>query len=357
MLKITFYGGADEVGRSCIEVQEGNHKLLMDCGVKLGTVEEYPLIKRIPKNIIITHTHLDHAAYLPHIFRKPRNITLYMTKPTRDLLQLMIADYMRVSKNSFDNSQVMNNMLKQCKAIDFDEIVDCGGICFSLHRSGHVLGSASVLIHSVNGNLLYTSDLNTRAGRITDAAEFGLKAKTLVIESTYGERTLPSTKEITSQMIKFVNDTLRRNGRVVIPSFAVGRAQEILLFLDACMKNGLIDPAPVYIDGMIKKALRIYRHNIMYAKEELQRSLLVSDVDPFKSRYIFIPQRQDRSDAIEEGSIIVTTSGMLKGGPVLTYLKHLGNDKRNLLLFVGYQAPGTPGRALLDGARKIRLNG
>ncbi len=357
-MNINFYGGADEVGRSCIEISNGREKLIMDCGVKIGNDEEYPLMKRVPKNIIITHTHLDHAGYLPHIFRRKINRKIFLTQPTRDLMQLMIADYMRVSRNKFDNSKVLNNILSCCRVMNYNELSGTK-IKFSLHNSGHILGSASVLVHSNRGNLLYTSDLNTRNSRIVNSAEQGLKAKTLIIESTYGGKDdiLPPMKDACNEIVMIINNALKKNGRVLIPSFAVGRAQELILLLDSYMKNGIVEPAPIYIDGMIKKALKIFRHNVIYAKEELQRSILVSDVDPFKSKYVFIPKRRDRKDAIQEGSIIITTSGMLKGGPVKTYLKALANDKKNVLLFVGYQAAGTPGRKVLDGAKIVKLNG
>ena len=353
-----FFGGADEVGRSCIEVLDGRHSLLMDYGVKIGAQEEYPTIKKVPKNIVITHAHLDHAAYLPHLFRKERKTNVYMTKPTRDLIQLMIADYMKVSRNNFDNGKVLENLMRNCRIVDYGVVVDAG-VKFSLHNSGHILGSASVLVHNPKGNLLYTSDFSTRSSRIMDPVEMGLSARTAIVESTYGgkDSILPSSKEIGKQLVKIVNSTLKKNGRLLIPSFAVGRGQELVLMLDSYMRNGLIEPAPIYIDGMIKKALHIFRHDVIYAKKELQHSILVSDVDPFKSRYVFVPQSRDRKDAIEEGSIIITTSGMLKGGPVLTYLKELAGERRNTLMFVGYQAPGTPGRKIVDGERSITIHG
>jgi len=154
-MEITFHGGADEVGRSCIEVKLNNKKILLDCGVKIGKVEEYPLInsKKIPSSIVITHAHLDHAAYLAHLFKQKQSSKIYVSKPTRDLMQLMIADYMRVSKNKFDNNSVLKNILTNCVPIDFGSIIN-SGIKFSLHNSGHILGSSMVLIHSSKGNLL-----------------------------------------------------------------------------------------------------------------------------------------------------------------------------------------------------------
>ena len=357
-MEVKCYGGADEVGRSAIGVRKNGQEVVLDYGVKIGEEEEYPTIDHVPRNIIITHTHLDHAGYLPHLFRRKRSTKVHMTKPTRDLIQLMIADYMRVSDNTFNNSQVLSNLLSNCVPHDIGVPVKIGRIKFSLHHSGHILGSSAILIHNRKGNLLYTGDLNTRRSRIMDPAEQGLPAKTLIIESTYGGNgdIIPPTKDAFKELRSIIERTVKRGGRVIIPSFAVGRAQEIILALDAFMRNGTLEPLPIYIDGMIKKALRIYRHNVIYARKELQRSILVNDVDPFNSNFVYIPRRMDRLDAIEEGSIIITTSGMLKGGPVVTYLKHMAQDKRNTLVFVGYQAPGTPGRLILDGHRSILLD-
>ncbi|MEM0438316.1 MAG: MBL fold metallo-hydrolase, partial [Candidatus Micrarchaeia archaeon] len=358
-MKVKFYGGADEVGRSCVLVSEGRRELVLDYGVKVGRVEERPLIRKVPKNIVITHAHLDHAAYLAHLFRQPRDTNVYLTKPTRDLMQLMIADYMRVSRQrKFNKGAVLNNLLSRCRAVEFGQVVDAG-LKFSLHNSGHMLGSAAVLVRGRDGGLLYSSDISTRASRIVNPVEMGLHAKALIIESTYGAvgDVQEPQKEVMERFRKLVNSTIKRDGKVLIPSFAVGRAQELILALDSYMRNGLIEPAPIYVDGMIKKALRIFRHNVVYARDELQRSILMSGSDPFKSRYVSIPKQKDRSDAISEGSIIITTSGMMKGGPVITYFRELAGDPKNLLLLVGYQAPGTPGRKVLDGEKKVRVRG
>lgn len=359
-MDVTFYGGANEVGRSCVEVKLNNKKILLDCGVKLGKIEECPLINplKIPSTIIITHAHLDHAAYLVHLFENKRKSKIYTSKPTRDLMQLMLADYMRVSKTKFDNGKVLNNILTSCVPIDFNQKVK-EKINFSLHNSGHILGSAQALIYSKKGNLLYTSDLNTRENKIIDVAERNLNARTVIIESTYGgkEDVSKSVADVHREFKQIINSTLQKNGKILIPSFAVGRAQELLILLDGYMRNGEISPAPIYIDGMIKKALKIFRHNLIYSKKELQRMILINEIDPYKSRYVFVSERRDRIDALEEGSIFITTSGMMKGGPVMTYFKYLAEDKNNLLLFVGYQAPGTPGRELLEGNKKIMYRG
>lgn len=136
----------------------------------------------------------------------------------------------------------------------------------------------------------------------------------------------------------------------------MGRAQEILFILESYMSSGVLEQVPIFVDGMILKANRIYRQNVIYARDEIQKRILMSDDDPFKSRFFHTPKTKDRSDVLERGSaIIVSTSGMLTGGPVLHYLEKLAGDSRNLLILVGYQAEGTLGRKLLDGAKSISI--
>ncbi len=145
---------------------------------------------------------------------------------------------------------------------------------------------------------------------------------------------------------------------MIIPSFAVGKAQEVLLLLDDFMNSGALPKVPIYIDGMINKSMRIHRHNVIYCRKELQRKILMSDSDPFKSSNFFpIETRQARSKAASEetASIIVTTSGMLKGGPVIFYLRKLAGNPGNKIVVVGYQAEGTPGRALKNGATALKF--
>ncbi|MDP2717166.1 MAG: MBL fold metallo-hydrolase RNA specificity domain-containing protein, partial [Candidatus Micrarchaeota archaeon] len=167
----------------------------------------------------------------------------------------------------------------------------------------------------------------------------------------------PSAKAAATELVKAIQKTLDRGGKVLIPTFAIGRGQEMLFLLDGFMRSGLLEKTPVYLDGMVNKVLRIYRHNAPMLKREILMRILTSDEDPFKSIQYRIPKNKDRSDVLaEEKAIILATSGMLNGGPVLNYLRHLGPDEKNTLLFVGFQAQGTRGREILEGAKEIKLD-
>lgn len=360
-MKISFLGAAREVGRSAILVR-GKQNVLLDCGIKIsGKEEEYPLLEeddiRKLDRVVISHAHLDHSGYAPALYGKGFKGKMIMTKPTRDLIQLLLSDYLRIEKATHAyGDRELGSLLKNVEVMEYEEPKH--GI--TLFDSGHILGSAMTLVEDSGHRILYTADLNTRETRLLEGAKTGIEADTLIIESTYGsvaDQHL-SSKEIYASLAKEVKETLESNGKVIIPSFAIGRGQEILFTLENYLKSKVLPDAPVFLDGMVKKALRIYRHNAIYLKREVQRRILTSDDDPFKSTYYKAVSRKDKSDVLEEQrAVIVTTSGMLNGGPVLFYLKALGGDPNNKLILVGYQSEGTRGRKLLDGERELEIDG
>jgi uncharacterized protein len=363
----TFYGGAGEVGRSCIFVDSGERNLLLDAGIKLGNKIEYPLIPEgdIGKiqNIAITHAHLDHCGYLPALFSKSiSRQRVYATKPTRDLMGILFADYFKVQTMRGEKPAFGENDIKavmQGIRIEEPDKEFNAGFPARFINSGHILGSMMVRFSHENRSVLYTGDLSMRNTRIMDGAARGVPADTLITENTYGGVTddLPGAKESMMRFIDSIDSTLKDGGFVLVPSFAVGRAQEILLALDDYMRSGALSRAPIYIDGMIMKAMRIYRQNVIYASESIKMRILTSDDDPFKSRFFHVPRTKDRSDVMKEPAIIITTSGMLLGGPSQTYLEKLCSDPKNKLIIVGYQAKDTPGRRILEGERKVHMGG
>jgi len=363
-MRLTFYGGAGEVGRSCILLEDHRRNLVLDCGIKLGEKTEYPLMEdgELGKihDIAITHAHLDHCGYLPHLYSKKAKPRIWLTKPTRDLMSILLADYHRIHYKDKETRKLfaikdVNGVLQDARILEPGETSQAE-IPFSFHQSGHIIGSSMVLVKAGKG-ILYSGDICMRKSRILEACEKGLAAETLIIESTYGRKDeiIPSYKESATKLVSSVKKTLDNGGHVIIPSFAVGRAQEILMILDDYMRSGAIPETKIFIEGMIGKAMRIYRHNAYYANEDIKKRILMSEDDPFKSKSFFYSKSKERTDVLKEPCIIVSTSGMLSGGPVLFYLEKLGDNPKNKMIFVGYQAPGTRGRSVLEGARKIML--
>jgi predicted metal-dependent RNase len=363
-MKISFFGAASEVGRSCIMVSSENTNILLDAGLKvLEQSMDYPQISneqiRSLDAVFITHAHVDHCSFVPHLFARGYKGKIYATKPTLELLNVQIADYMRLSEPKEITNEVLSKMNKSYKIIDYKIPFKFNDMTIKFFNAGHIIGSAAILVSNKDKSLFYTGDIHLTKTKLLDGADLqNIKADVLITESTYGAKTdvFPSEKELARNMIKSIKDTLIQGGKVIIPSFGVGRGQEVLLFLDDFMNSGALPKVPIYVDGMISKVLRIHRHNVIYCRKEIQSKILMSDYDPFKSdNFIIVDKKNIRKHIIEEkqSSIIVTTSGMLTGGPVVGYLKSLAGNPINKLILVGYQPEGSAGRELQDGVKEI----
>ncbi len=366
-MELSFFGAAGEVGRSCIMVDTGKTRVLLDSGVKLGKTVEYPVIDdselRSIDAILLSHAHLDHSGYLPHIYTAGYQGEVYTTKPTVELTKVLLSDYMRISRPDNVTREGMSTLDRHFKMMDFKREFSVGDLRVKFIPAGHILGSAMISISDGSRRLLYTGDVNVKRTKLLEGADLkGMDGDVLITESTYGgaDDVFKSEKETAQAMLKSMNDTVSNGGKVIVPSFAVGRAQEVLMLLDDYINSGVMQKVPVYVDGMINKAMRIYRHNVIYCRKELQMKILMSDYDPFKSPN-FVPVTamgtRKKIAGTDESVIVITTSGMLTGGPVMWYLKKMAGNPLNKMILVGYQASGTLGRALQDGTKSIGVEG
>lgn len=359
-MKLTFFGAAREVGRSAILVESEDEKILLDCGIKMKKNEEFPLIenseiKKLTK-VVLSHAHLDHSGYLPALYAAGYEGKVYMTKPTRDLIQLLLADALKIQKEwSPYNKSDVDALLKNIEILEYNQLSKDKIIRFQ--NAGHILGSAMTEIFLEGKKLLYTGDINLRSSRLLSGCKTGMEADFLIIESTYGgkEDLHVPTKEATTEFISKIREVQQEGGKILIPTFAVGRGQEILFTLENHLKSGLMEETTIFLDGMVKKALKIYRHNAIYLKKEVQRRILSGDDDPFKSDFYKFPKTKSKREVFQsKKAIILSTSGMMTGGPVMGYLEKMADDEKNILIIVGYQSEGSPGRKLLEGEKKLR---
>jgi predicted metal-dependent RNase len=368
-MNLSFFGGAGEVGRSCFVLEFDSHKIMIDAGLKIGgkPEEKFPLFDLKSSEsldcIVITHAHIDHIGWLPFIVKNGFIGKIFATKPTRDLMHLLLSDAAGIAKENkenFYNTKDIDKTMELVQPIEYDkETQIMQGVTLTFLKSGHILGAAQALLEINGKNLLYTSDLNVRSSNLLDAAELpNKKIDFLIIESTYSGKTdlLPSLKIASKELADTVKKVIKRQGKVLIPSFAVGRGQEIMLVLENYLCSGYLPELTIFVDGMIGKANKICRHNVTFLKEEIPKRILLADDDPFKFPMIKKPKARNKSDVFKtKKAVILATSGMLSGGPSVFYLQKLIGSKKNCIIFVGYQAPESLGRKLLDGAKEIEI--
>ncbi|MDZ4170679.1 MAG: beta-CASP ribonuclease aCPSF1, partial [Methanobacteriaceae archaeon] len=374
--RLTSIGGFREVGRSCSLLQTPNSRVLLDCGVNVAGVDEkssYPFLN-VPEfvlddldAVVITHAHLDHSGFLPYLYHYGYEGPIYCTTPTRDLMTLLQLDHIDIAHRENDplpfNVKHVKKSIKHTITLDYGEVTDIApDIRLTLHNAGHIIGSAMAHMHIGDGqhNLVYTGDFKYERSRLLEPAVAKFpRIETLVMESTYGghEDVQPSRNSAEKDIVKTIYHTLKRGGKILIPVFAVGRAQELMIVLEEYIRNGLIDDVPVYIDGMIWEATAIHTARPEYLSKDLRDQIFHMGRNPFISDVFHkVNGVNERKEIVEgEPSIILSTSGMLTGGNSVEYFKWLCGDERNSLVFVGYQSEGSLGRRIQKGWKEIPL--
>ena len=375
-VRITALGGFQEVGRSAILVQTRESNVLLDCGINPGASDPLNALPRLDASqfdiesldaVVISHAHLDHCGLLPLLFKYGYDGPVYCSAPTSSLMTLLQLDYLDVlSKQGvmplYDQKDVRECVIHTIP-LRYGVVTDISpDIRLTLHNAGHILGSSIIHLHIGEGlhNIVYTGDFKYAKTMLLEAAatEFP-RVETIITESTYGapQDVMPSRVEAEEKLAAIINATLDRKGKVLIPVPAVGRAQEIMLVIDGYMRRGLIKEAPIFIEGMISEATAIHTAYPEYLSREVRKSILHEGINPFQSEYFTIVEHPSAREEIIEGKecIIMATSGMLEGGPVIEYFKRLSGDKKNTIIFVSYQIEGTLGRRVQKGVSEVPM--
>lgn len=337
-MKIKLLGGAQEVGRSGLLVKDSK-SFLFDYGVKLDHKTEYPLQAGKVDAFLLSHAHLDHSGMSPELYSSMLPDS-FGTAPTLELSELLLNDSMKIARREHKQEKFhrkqLRNFEKHYTNVEYNSEIEYGDFLIEYHDAGHIAGSASILLERLdareNKRIVYTGDFKLQPQTLHAGAEI-VKSDILAIESTYAYKDHPDRKELIKEFIKKVKEVLENGGNALLPVFAVGRGQEILSVL---YENGLADS--VYVDGMVREATRIVARHPDFIKDP---HLLKKAVE----RATVISDRSDREIALSEPSIILTTAGMLNGGPVLDYITKLNRNSE--ILLTGYQIEGTNGSTLL----------
>ena len=338
--RVTSMGGFKEVGRSSMLLQTPNSRVLLDCGVNVAASDNknaFPYLNAPEFSIeeldavIISHAHLDHCGFVPYLYHYGYEGPVYCTTPTRDLTTLLQFDHLDIAHREGNplpfTSKHVKQAIKNTITLDYGEVTDISpDIRLTLHNAGHILGSAISHMHIGDGahNLVYTGDFKYEPSRLLEPATIRFpRAETVIMESTYGgkEDVQPSRNNAEKEMMKTIYKTLKRGGKVLVPVFAVGRAQELMVVLEEYMRHGLIEEVPIYIDGMIWEATAIHTARPEYLSKDLRDQIF----------------------------------HMGTGGNSVEYFKWLCEDEKNTLIFVGYQSEGSMGRRVQKGWKEIPL--
>lgn len=374
-IRTTSLGGSREVGRSAHLLQTPETKILLDCGVNVAAEgrDAYPHLDapeiRLQEldAVVVTHAHLDHVGFVPYLFKYGYDGPVYCTPPTRDLGVLLQFDYVDIARNEAREvpytKRDVKEFIKHTVPLDYGDVTDIApDVRLTFHNSGHILGASLAHLHIGDGlyNIVYTGDLKFERSRLLSPADHSFpRMEAMVMDSTYGgaDSMQPSREESEEKLIEILKRTLGRGGKVIIPAFAVGRAQEIMLLLEDCSRNGILGDVPIYLDGMIWEATAIHTAYPEYLSSNLSNRILHQDQNPFLSD-IFerVKSSEMREEVISSGpSVILSTAGMMAGGPVLEYFRRLAPDPRNVLVFVGYQCEGSLGRRIQKGWREVPM--
>ncbi|MBT3405210.1 beta-CASP ribonuclease aCPSF1 [archaeon] len=373
-VRITFLGGARQVGRSCILFQTPQSKILLDCGIDVASSgqDKFPFFNVPEFNIsqldavVISHAHLDHVGLLPYLYKMGYKGPVYMTPPTRDIAALLSLDFIGVAYKQASaplfGSKDIKEMVKHSICLNYNEVTDITpDVRMTFYNSGHALGSALIHFNVGNGahNFLYTGDYKYGRSRLLDPAVANFpRVESVLTESTYGSKNdnLPPREESEANLIDVVKKTIEREGKVLIPELGLGRAQETMLILEDAMNTGKLPRIPIYIDGMIWDINAIHTAYPDFLSAKVKTSIF-QDKNPFLSEiFSRVGSHHERKQVIEGGPcIVLATSGMLVGGASVEYFKEFASNKNNSIVFVCYQGIGSLGREVQDGAKNTKM--
>lgn len=382
-MKLSFYGAARSVTGSRHLLEMPGFRLLFDCGLFQGRREEALQQNRDlgfdPKSlsaVLLSHAHIDHSGALPVLPRQGFAGKVYVTRATADLAGIMLEDSARVQESDcryvnkrekrrrascirpFYDSDDVGKILKRFEGGRYgDQLKIAPRVTATFHDAGHILGSAAVRVkYTARGNtttVLFSGDLGRSNMPILRDPEPPPPCDVLIIESTYGDRLHERAGEEMKQKAQdLITHAKTHKSKIIVPAFAVGRTQDLVMRIKQLVGEGRVDPIPIYLDSPLAgKATEVFRRHPECYDDETYKTFS-ADGDPFASRYIHFvssPEDSKRLNTMKGPCVIISSSGMCEGGRIVHHLKHAIQDEANVIVFVGFQAEHTLGRKLVEG--------
>ncbi|MCL9814162.1 MBL fold metallo-hydrolase [Natranaeroarchaeum aerophilus] len=334
-MDVRFLGGAGEVGRSAILIDDS---LLLDFGMLTETPPQFPIETPTPDAVVVSHGHLDHVGTLPALLSGDKRPPIHWTPPTAELAGTLARDTLKLHGGTLQcpfTETDIQRMTQVSETHGYREPFEAAGYEVTFYNAGHIPGSAHVLVDDGDTRLLYTGDFHTDDQRLVAGTTARPDADVVICESTYSDVAHDPRQEVEERFVESVETTLWEGGTVVVPAFAIGRTQEMLLI---CAAHDI----PCYVDGMGKAVTKML----------LRHPAFVRDADALrraKSHARFVTGRDGQRKRItDQKAAIITTSGMLSGGPAMTYIPEIRSNPTNKITMTGYQVEGTPGRELVE---------
>jgi len=342
-MDVQFLGGADEVGRSAILV---NDRLLLDYGTLTATPPQYPIGNIEPEAVVVSHGHLDHVGAVPSLLSGSNRPAIHWTPPTAELARILARDTLKLHGGTMQCPFTEAHVARIGEVEHrhgYRESFAAAGHEITFYNAGHIPGSAHVVVDDGETRLLYTADFHTDDTRLLEGSTARPEADVVICESTYANVSHEDRNAVEERFSETARTTMWEGGTVVAPAFAIGRTQELLL---VCAAHDL----ECYVDGMGTEVLSLLRQYPDFLRD--------ADALGRAARHARQVTGRDgqRKRIANQNTVIVTTSGMLSGGPAMTYIPEIRTDPTNRISLTGYQVEGTPGRQLLETGR-CELNG
>ncbi len=362
-MEITFLGGADEIGASSYLLEVGGKKLLIDAGIRMNErmhrekIPDFSLVDSIDA-IFLTHAHTDHSGALPIIaFNQGKESPIYMTSGSFQLCTVLYKDALKLMNNLDKEEEVplygeeeIFHTFSNIRQVDLNRpFIPFDDIQVTFFPAGHILGAACIYIQSKEGNILFTGDFSLSNQISVPGVAVKASPDIVVTEATYGGRQHIDRNRLEKECIFMMKRVLEREGKIIIPAFAIGRSQEMILLLKKAFTAKSIPKTDVYVDGMINSVNLVYGSNPWSLTKSLQ-SIMKNKQDLFYDRYIqrVSPPQREKIVQSDNPMVIISSSGMLIGGPSVYYAQRLLDSENNALFISGYQDEESPGRRLLE---------
>jgi len=374
-MEIVFLGGAKEVGASCVLIKAGGKNILIDSGIRMKE-DKLPNLQVLRELggvdvCLISHAHLDHIGSLPLIAREYPHIFFYTNQPTKDLIKVLLYDSLRIMEIAEDEIPIyaeknVEDLLDRTLTYGFNYTFEpVEGIRVTFFPAGHILGASMIFIQTQEGSILYTGDFSADKQLTVDKASVPkIRPDIVICESTYGDRLHTNRSFEEERLFNTIYEVISQGGKVLIPAFAIGRAQEVILILRNYMKKRKVS-FNIFIDGMVREVIKVYRNNPTYLSSRYYKRVLKGEEIFLADNINVVSDKKQREEIISSSDpcVIISSSGMLTGGPSVFYAEKIVQSPNALIAITGYQDEEAPGRKLLELAelseseKKIDLNG